>query len=111
MKKPIGSKLRTARKKVGYTREQATDRANKLLPEGRQFAYATLTRIENGAIKEPSLLTLAALARVYKIELSDIDLDLRDEARQVADLFDRACAPWESNPEPADSDSPFALAA
>lgn len=111
MKQPIGMKLRLARKKAKLTREQATDKANRLLPERGRFAYNTLTRIENGTITQPSIDKVAALARVYRLELRDLDIDLRDDAVQIAALLDRSCAPWESNPEPADFPRSYALAA
>lgn len=117
-KTPIGVKLYRARQRIKdprtgrpITREVAVDAANDLLPERYQFAYVTLTRIENGAIKEPGMAIVAALANVYKQQLKDFDIDLRDDAAQLAALYERSCAPWESNPEPADFPKSYALAA
>lgn len=102
-KATVGQKLYDARQRRGYTREFATAAANEHLPSSKQFVPTTLTRIESGKIAHTDSAAVAALVRVYRMQLKDIDIDLRDEAAQLADLFTKACAPWESNPEPADS--------
>jgi len=63
----------------------------------------TITRYENGSIKEPNVAVVAALAQVYGVQLVDISTELAEEVASMASLLRRSCAPWDSNPEPADS--------
>lgn len=105
MKQPLGHRLRRARVKAGLSRDGATDRANRLLPPNHQFVPVTLTRIENGTIARTDVAILAALARVYRMSLKELDIDVRDEAVLLTDLFIAACAPSDSNREPAGSES------
>lgn len=103
----MGMRLRDARKRAGYTREGAAERANRLLPQRHQgLAPVTITRYENGSIKEPSTAVLVALAQVYGARLDEISPELAEDAAAMASLLSRACAPWDSNPEPADSEQP-----
>jgi len=52
--KSLGKQLQAARQKAGLTQQQLCQRAN--------LSFSTLTKIERGAIKSPSIFTIQAIA-------------------------------------------------
>ncbi len=103
----VGRRLKAARLKTGMTQDDAAVALRGILPPSRRPTGSQISRIESGAIKEPQVYVVAALARVYKKPLNEIAPELLGEAiavkallRDVVDLTE--CAPWELNPQPAD---------
>ncbi len=60
----LGKKLQLARQKKGLTQQELCSQAN--------LSYSTLTKIERGAIKAPSIFTIKAIADVLGIELDSL---------------------------------------
>ncbi len=68
----LGKKLQLARQKKGLTQQELCSQAN--------LSYSTLTKIERGAIKAPSIFTIKAIADVLNIELDS--LFIKTDTRQ-----------------------------
>jgi FMN phosphatase YigB (HAD superfamily)/DNA-binding Xre family transcriptional regulator len=62
--KDLGARLQQMRKQAGLTQQQLCQRAN--------LSYSTLAKIERGAIKSPSIFTIASIARAIGIGLDDL---------------------------------------
>lgn len=60
----LGKKLQNARKAAGLTQEQLCQKAG--------LAYSTLAKIERGAIKSPSVFTIANIAGVVGVGLDEL---------------------------------------
>jgi FMN phosphatase YigB (HAD superfamily)/DNA-binding XRE family transcriptional regulator len=59
--KALGSAIQSARKSAGLTQQQ--------LCEQLDISYSALTKIERGAIKAPSIFTVAQISRVCKVPI------------------------------------------
>jgi transcriptional regulator with XRE-family HTH domain len=57
----LGQKIKALRKEKGLTQEQLAIKAG--------VSYTTLTKVENGAIKNPSFETVAAIAKGLEMSL------------------------------------------
>jgi len=62
--KALGHKLQLARQRAGLTQQALCQRAG--------IAYSTLTKIERGAIRSPSIFTVAAIAQATKTSLNEL---------------------------------------
>lgn len=62
--KSLGKRLQQARQAAGMTQQQLCQQAN--------LSYSTLAKIERGAIKAPSIFTIAQIASVLKVSLDDL---------------------------------------
>jgi HAD superfamily hydrolase (TIGR01509 family) len=60
----LGKKIQLARQEHGLTQQELCSRAN--------LSYSTLTKIERGAIKAPSIFTIRAITEVLNIELDSL---------------------------------------
>lgn len=60
----MGQRLQSARQAAGLTQQELCQRAN--------LSFSTLTKIERGAIKSPSILTVAAIASAINISLDEL---------------------------------------
>jgi FMN phosphatase YigB (HAD superfamily)/DNA-binding XRE family transcriptional regulator len=64
----LGKKLQDARRKAGLTQQQLCQKAG--------LSYSTLAKIERGAIKSPSVFTVAAIAKATGARLEEL-LDIQ----------------------------------
>jgi len=62
--KGLGKQLQEARQKAGLTQQQLCYRAN--------LSFSTLTKIERGAIKSPSVFTVQSIARALGLGLDEL---------------------------------------
>src|SRR6185295_7741498 len=62
--KALGRKLQLARKRAGLTQQDLCNKAS--------LAYSTLAKIERGAIKSPSVFTVAAIATATNTPLEQL---------------------------------------
>lgn len=62
--KTLGKRLQQARQAAGLTQQQLCQQSN--------LSYSTLAKIERGAIKSPSIFTIAQIASVLKVSLDDL---------------------------------------
>jgi transcriptional regulator with XRE-family HTH domain len=62
--KALGKRLQLARKRAGLTQQQLCQKAG--------LSYSTLAKIERGAIKSPSVFTVAAIAGATNMPLEDL---------------------------------------
>jgi putative hydrolase of the HAD superfamily len=62
--KGLGKRLQVARQAAGLTQQQLCQQAN--------ISFSTLTKIERGAIKSPSIFTIQAIAGALKSSLDDL---------------------------------------
>lgn len=60
----IGEKIKKCRLKAGLTQEKLAREAD--------ISYTTLTKMESGVIKNPSVKVVAKIAKVFKISLDDL---------------------------------------
>jgi HAD superfamily hydrolase (TIGR01509 family) len=60
----LGKRLQAARQAAGMTQQVLCQKAN--------LSYSTLTKIERGAIKSPSIFTIQSIANVLGISLDDL---------------------------------------
>lgn len=60
---PLGQKIKALRKVTGLTQEQLAIKAG--------VSYTTLTKVETGAIKNPSFETVAAIAKGLETNLDE----------------------------------------
>lgn len=60
----MGKRLQEARQAAGLTQQQLCHKAN--------LSFSTLTKIERGAIKAPSIFTVQAIAQAVGIDLNDL---------------------------------------
>lgn len=60
----LGKRLQAARQKAGLTQQQLCQQAN--------LSFSTLTKIERGAIKAPSIFTIQAIAAAVGSSLDDL---------------------------------------
>jgi FMN phosphatase YigB (HAD superfamily)/DNA-binding XRE family transcriptional regulator len=60
----LGKRLQTARRAAGLTQQQLCHQAN--------LSFSTLTKIERGAIKAPSIFTVQAIAGVLGVGLDEL---------------------------------------
>jgi FMN phosphatase YigB (HAD superfamily)/DNA-binding XRE family transcriptional regulator len=67
--KTLGNKLQLARKRAGLTQQELCQKAG--------LSYSTLAKIERGAIKAPSVFTVARIAGATNTPLEEL-LDLND---------------------------------
>jgi FMN phosphatase YigB (HAD superfamily) len=65
----LGKRLQLARRRAGLTQQELCQVAN--------LSYSTLAKIERGAIKSPSVFTVAAIASATGVGLEDL-LDLKN---------------------------------
>ncbi len=97
----LGGRCRSARLAAGLTQDEAAFRLRLILPKGRCPAGSVISRIESGRIVRPEPYVMAAMAEVYGVSLLDLAPEMADEVAMIAKVLTR-CAPWDSNPEPAD---------
>ena len=64
MHKLLGQHIQMLRKQAGLTQDDLSDKAN--------LAYSTLAKIERGAIKNPSVFTIARLAESLSVSVEDL---------------------------------------
>lgn len=62
--KGLGRRLQEARQKAGLTQQQLCHQAN--------LSFSTLTKIERGAIKSPSIFTVSAIAAALGVGLDEL---------------------------------------
>src|SRR3954467_8491716 len=62
--KGLGKRLQEARQAAGLTQQQLCQRAN--------LSFSTLTKIERGAIKSPSIFTIQAIASALGKSLDEL---------------------------------------
>jgi putative hydrolase of the HAD superfamily len=62
--KGLGKRLQEARQKAGLTQQDLCHRAN--------LSFSTLTKIERGAIKAPSIFTVQAIAQAVHLSLDEL---------------------------------------
>lgn len=62
--KGLGSRLKAARQKAGLTQQELCQRAN--------LSFSTLTKIERGAIKAPSIFTVQSIAAALDSNLNEL---------------------------------------
>jgi len=60
----LGRLLQSARQRAGLTQQQLCQQAN--------LSFSTLTKIERGAIKAPSIFTVQAIAEALSVSLDDL---------------------------------------
>jgi HAD superfamily hydrolase (TIGR01509 family) len=60
----LGKKLQDARRKAGLTQQELCQKAS--------LSYSTLAKIERGAIKSPSVFTVAAIAKATGVSLEEL---------------------------------------
>jgi HAD superfamily hydrolase (TIGR01509 family) len=65
----LGKRLQLARRRAGLTQQELCQVAN--------LSYSTLAKIERGAIKSPSVFTVAAIASATGVDLEDL-LELKN---------------------------------
>jgi HAD superfamily hydrolase (TIGR01509 family) len=70
----LARKLSEARKKAGLTQQELCQKAG--------LSYSTLAKIERGAIKSPSVFTVAAIAAATGVSLEEL-LDIPSSAKSV----------------------------
>ena len=73
--KGLGKRLGEVRRKAGMSQQQMAQAAN--------LSFSTLTKIERGAIKAPSIFTIQRIAGALNISLDDL-LGLRQPTRHLA---------------------------
>jgi len=62
--KQLGDRIQQLRQNAGLTQDDLSDKAG--------LAYSTLAKIERGAIKNPSVFTVAELAKALSVQIEDI---------------------------------------
>src|SRR6185312_7113637 len=62
--KGLGKQLQAARQAAGLTQQQLCQRAN--------LSFSTLTKIERGAIKSPSIFTIQSIAKSLNLTLDEL---------------------------------------
>src|SRR5437868_6830100 len=62
--KGLGAKLQAARQAAGLTQQQLCHQAS--------LSFSTLTKIERGAIKAPSIFTIQAIAMALGVSLDEL---------------------------------------
>ncbi len=62
--KGLGKRLQEMRRNAGYTQQQLCQAAN--------LSFSTLTKIERGAIKAPSIFTIASIAKALGLGLDEL---------------------------------------
>jgi FMN phosphatase YigB (HAD superfamily)/DNA-binding XRE family transcriptional regulator len=74
--KSLGKRLQTARQQAGLTQQQLCQRAN--------LSFSTLTKIERGAIKSPSIFTVQSIAGALSLSLDELVGQAVSSARQLS---------------------------
>src|SRR6185369_12984629 len=67
----LGQRLQLARKRAGFTQQELCQKAG--------LSYSTLAKIERGAIKSPSVFTVAAISQATAVSLEEL-LDIESTA-------------------------------
>src|SRR4029077_4715866 len=62
--KTLGKRLQLARKRAGLTQQELCQKAG--------LSYSTLAKIERGAIRSPSVFTVAAIAEATGVPIEDL---------------------------------------
>src|SRR5438105_4593696 len=73
--KALGRRLRLARKRAGLTQQELCQKAG--------LSYSTLAKIERGAIRSPSVFTVASIAEATGSSMEDL-LDLQSQGHRSA---------------------------
>jgi FMN phosphatase YigB (HAD superfamily) len=73
--KALGKRLQLARKRAGLTQQELCQKAG--------LSYSTLAKIERGAIRSPSVFTVASIAQATGSVVEDL-LDLQSQTAQPA---------------------------
>lgn len=102
-RKALGKRVRRARLREGYTQETLAGEIRRRWPTYKTTG-SIISRVEAGLI-ETSAETLAALSVVLDEPLEDLAPEYVDTALDLRTVFDLACAPWELNPQPAESEA------
>lgn len=66
----LGKRIQAFRRQAGLTQQQLCNQAN--------ISYSTLTKIERGAIKSPSIFTVQAIAQAIGISLDELMVNHKD---------------------------------
>lgn len=69
----LGKQLQKARQRAGLTQQQLCHKAN--------LSFSTLTKIERGAIKSPSIFTIQAIAHALDVSLDELTGDVSGMSR------------------------------
>lgn len=75
--KALGKRLQLARRRAGLTQQELCQKAG--------LSYSTLAKIERGAIRSPSVFTVATIGRVTGVPLEDL-LNFGQKLAPLADL-------------------------
>ncbi|HSX47748.1 MAG TPA: HAD-IA family hydrolase [Patescibacteria group bacterium] len=70
----LGKRLQDARLAAGLTQQQLCQKAN--------LSFSTLTKIERGAIKSPSIFTIQSIAKALQVSLDEL-VGLKQDSKQV----------------------------
>ena len=62
--KNIGKNIKIARNKLGLTQDDLSKKAD--------IKYTTLTKVESGAVKKPSIQTMAKIAKGLGISIDEL---------------------------------------
>jgi HAD superfamily hydrolase (TIGR01509 family) len=62
--KQLGAQIQKLRRRAGLTQDDLSDKAG--------LAYSTLAKIERGAIKNPSVFTVAAVAKALNVQIEEL---------------------------------------
>lgn len=68
----LGERIATIRRKRKLTQDELSDRAG--------VSYSTISKLERGEIKNPSLFTMFAIANVCEVSLDELMLDVSSDA-------------------------------
>ncbi|MDD3794208.1 MAG: helix-turn-helix transcriptional regulator [Candidatus Gracilibacteria bacterium] len=63
----LGSNIKKLRNKLELTQEQLSKKAD--------ISYTSLTKIETGVIKEPSVYTIAKIAKAFDVSIESLLVD------------------------------------
>jgi len=72
LEKALGSAIQEARKKSGMTQQELCNLTG--------ISYSTLAKIERGAIKSPSVFTVATIAKATGVNVEDLTGDITPQA-------------------------------
>lgn len=79
----LGERLQLARKRAGLTQQELCQKAG--------LSYSTLAKIERGAIKSPSVFTVAAIAGATNTPLEELlDIDIASSTTESAETKKRS---------------------
>jgi transcriptional regulator with XRE-family HTH domain len=106
----IGQRLLDARLEGGLTQTAVAMRLVQWMPQSYSPHSSAIHRVEKPTSGDPDIYMIAALARVYHRTFNEIAPELMVDAHKMRVVLEEVvdltgCAPWELNPQPADSRS------